>query len=127
MKPKLLENKVFFVIKIPIYHCDIAFSLGQSDEEVRNSMVGFETGQYDFKLDTALGRCTNFGVAGPYLVRTRLYPSTPKYKAILIHEILHSVIFILRNREINLVYDSEEVFTYLMEYITEKAFENLKS
>lgn len=53
-------------------------------------------------------------------------PSNINELAILNHEILHAVMFILDSVNIKLSKDSDEAFTYFYEYVCKKIYKKLK-
>lgn len=119
-----------FIINCQVYPFDVMFSLGQTDEELfevlkRCELVTEMDGSSKWKNKKQLGYAIQF-VGGQSLVRLRRIPETPEEHGALAHEILHATQFILDHVGIKYHIDySDEAFTYLVQYITQKFHETI--
>lgn len=64
---------------------------------------------------------------GIYFIWLKELPITDYNFGVLVHEIAHAAIGILNSKGMRLTHDSEEAYTYLMQYITIQIFEDLGS
>lgn len=110
------------MIDVPIYRADICFSLCQTEEEIKLLLKKFTFKNKDFEIGD-LGRAIRLDDAGPYLIWVKNYPSTITDLTVLLHEIHHITNMILWDRGLELTKDSEEAFTYLLEFITKEALQ----
>jgi hypothetical protein len=60
------------------------------------------------------------------VVRLASFDGSPKAMALLAHELLHAVVYVMGAIGIKLSEDSEEAFTYALQDITAQALEVLK-
>lgn len=120
------KNK-HFSIKPKPYPFRLIFSFGENKKELAKSLK-----KYKLKCKT---ECEVKGVDGYFLpfengvclVRLYFYPKKIYQLAILQHELLHAVIYILRESGIKLSSKSEEAYTYLLEDITKKVLKHIKN
>ena len=115
-----------FVIPTHIYPRGVMFSFGQSNKELIKSMnrykmtpitnIDLQDGDFGYFKD-----CSYNG-----LIRMPSIPFTPKEYSTLQHEICHFVFSILDYIGVQLeIHKSEEAYTYLIGYITEKVYDKI--
>lgn len=106
------------------------FSLGQTDEELfqvlkLSELVTEMDGSSQWKNTKQLGYAIEF-TGGQTLIRLRRIPETPIEHGALAHEILHAAQFILNRVGIKYLLDySDEAYTYLVQFITQKFHETI--
>jgi hypothetical protein len=103
-----MAAKQSFIIKVPLYKTEVRVCL--TKEEWRK-YSGEETG-------TEAGCCTN-----ELAPAVGLFQTTP---SIIAHEMLHACVAILNGRGLNLTPNSEEAYTYLLEYLVEQTHKRLE-
>lgn len=120
-----------FIINCQVYPFDVMFSIAQTDDELfqvlkEYNLVNELDGSCKWKSPKQLGYCIQF-VSGQTLVRLRTTPVTPQDYGALAHEILHAAQFILDTVGVKFHLDySDEAYTYLVQFITEKFHEKVK-
>lgn len=115
-----------FIIPYVIYPFEAMVSLGESDEEVNNSLIKWGIDKKEAIIDSYLAAGQAFMFEqGQTLIRLKVYPTTYKNLATLQHEILHAVSYLMTRIGIKFSDDSEEAYTYMVQYITEKIYEKL--
>jgi hypothetical protein len=120
-KPKKLN----FIIDTGVYPVEIMVSLGETDIEFKRKIDKFV-----FIKDHRIGMrgsgrfvSTN---SGRYYIRLKNYPEYSWEFGCLSHEILHAVFATLNYIGVQYKKDfSEESYTYLMGYITDKIYKKL--
>lgn len=78
----------------------------------------------DIKDKSALGR--TYGLPKGTLVYMPCVPKTEKDYGALAHEILHAVFEVTKKTGVEYSPEGEELYTYLMEYLTQAALETLR-
>src|ERR1043165_4650777 len=110
-----------FTISLIIYDFDVMVSLGESDKELFSRLKKLKIPKSEYtqmKMD-CYGKYMMFSNKTS-LIRLPKVPSTPREYGTLSHEILHCVIQIMRTVDIPLTESSEEAYTYLQGYLTQK-------
>jgi hypothetical protein len=114
-----------FVVKCHPYAHDILFSLNGKWNDTRTKLVQanmtkddiatFKAEFDDYAIDSKRGRCWQLS-NGQQVIRMAV-PMNAKTIALLSHEVLHAVSFILRRVGIEHTSDTEEAYTYLHQYV----------
>lgn len=118
--------KKTFSIPINVYPFNLIFSFNQSDKALNKTLKKYNV---DCKNDCLLQNYEGFYIPfgnGISLIRLRKFPKNVYWLSVLIHEITHAVIDILRQVGVKLSEKSEEAYTYLMEYITHECLKQIK-
>ncbi len=138
--PKKQKNIIlkglFTVDYLELYSTSFVISINQSDEELRECL--FETlrnkdgsdiaenylneRMNDLKRKSPSHQGICVSCEGIYYIRLYEEVNTIYQHGYLAHEIGHAVFFCLRDRGMVFSEDSEEAYTYLIGYITSKAY-----
>lgn len=129
-KKKEFWHKKFFVVNVDVFGVDVGFCVNAKESEIKSWLKKMSGEKYkDFnekQLDdwedskTNLGRIIEF--SGGFIVLLKAdNDQFRKFVSILVHEIVHVVNYLLKNRGISLGEDSHEIYAYLTEYITKEA------
>jgi len=116
----------YFIVPLVVYPFDVLVSIGQSDDELKEVLLKHEIKwEKIIKLD-GTGRYILLK-GNQSIIRTKNIVSTCEDYGILQHEIFHCVTYILDRigMKFNL-HESDEAYSYLIQYLTEKIYENLK-
>lgn len=127
-KKKKEIQPINFIVQLKVYPFDVMVSIGESDEQLGVSLDPYgplpvhEIENCRYPSDNCDGRYVHFSM-GASLIRIRWLPKTANDYGVLAHEILHAVICILDRVGINLsVGISDEAYTYLTGYLTERIY-----
>lgn len=116
-------------------HMIILFSIGESDKSFKEYVVSVLPDDYyiDFKDDEICGfteshrgRTWHHLIGGQTIVRLPKRPVTPVEFGTLSHEIFHAVDYIFRRIGMKLGADSDEAYAYLIGYVTEQFWKEIK-
>lgn len=115
-----------FIVPLIIYPFDIMVSMGQSDEELKQTLS--EVGSsWDDKMSIVGVARFSMNEHNQSVIRLPKIPSTNNELGILQHEIFHCVTYILDRIGIKLVLGkSDEAYSYLIGYLTEQIYEVLE-
>lgn len=130
-KNKYFHDKKSFIVGVDMFYVDIVFCINMNEEEILkhlkkicgedsfNSFNRKELDDWDSDV-TAQGRMIPH--RGGFLVLLKVRNNKfRRFIADLTHEITHVTHYLLRDRRIPLQEDTEEVYTYLTQYILEEA------
>lgn len=119
-----------FIVEIELYSTDLLVVIGDVDGAIKwleNKNVS------DDDIEFVKSSCVPWsqGTTGllsnnAFFIRLLHPPTTPEYKAILVHEVFHAASMLLRNRGMSLVKESEEAYAYLIEFIYRKIVEKVE-
>jgi len=123
------------IIPIGIYPFDLMLSFNQSDKQVKKALKKFNitpensTENTVFNMDsskTKCGRMVMF-IGKQTIIRLNFMPklSNSFEMALLQHEIFHAVGFFMAEINTPLNNDTHEVYAYLVQYLTEKIYNEL--
>lgn len=108
---------IFKIIPIDVYGHDIAISIGQSDddlyEEIKENVSKKEFKQHMAK-QTAIATTHKLST-GSILIR---FKDNINNHGIVAHEAFHAIVFLFKKIGIQFCYESEEAYTYALEYLT---------
>ena len=108
---------VFTIIPMEVYGHDIAISIGQSDddlyEEIKENVSKKEFNKHMAK-QTAIATTHKLST-GAILIRFKDHIDNP---GIVAHEAFHAIVFLFKKIGISFCYESEEAYTYALEYLT---------
>lgn len=130
------KHGISFIIDLVVYPFDILVSIEQSDKDFMrdirknippNCLKEFEKDSSILNLrETTNGRTISLE-SGETIIRLKKWPITPRDSGIVAHEILHAVTFILWRMGIHFeIEKTDEVYAYLIGYITQKFYEKLQ-
>lgn len=122
-----------FIVNHGTYPFDVMVSIGETDEQLFPKLQKKLPKEYYYSIPeyaaikpTGCGRFVMFPT-GASLIRLREVPISPKYKAVLAHEIFHAIEFLFD--KIGLKHDpdtSSEAWAYQIEYLTSSIYEKIK-
>lgn len=128
-------------IDIPIYYSRLHIFLNKEEYDkkkvrrcvsnwfVKDSNYSNLTNEFHSSYEKSILKDNCGGVtifnSGLYFIALKEYDNSPKKHSILIHELLHVVLEVLRSRNIVETNDSTEVYTYFMEWLTEETMEKI--
>lgn len=129
-KKRKWTDKKSFHMEVPLFKIDIVFMCNLTEIEIPVHLKKI-CGEKNFKnfkpkiikgwdSITSEGRMLKFMGGNIVLVKNK-NGNFREFLSILIHEITHVTHYILRDRRIPLNEDTEEIYCYLTEYITEQA------
>lgn len=131
MKSK--KPQVFF-IKNEVYPFDVLISIGETDEQFVKTIArnlppdAIEELENDLDIvklgKTTLARTMMFET-NQIVIRFKNKPITCKDHGVIAHELFHAAEFILRVIKTPLTPDSNEVYAYLIGFLTTKFYEKL--
>jgi hypothetical protein len=108
---------VFKVIPIEVYGHDVVVSIGQTDKDLYEH-IKENISKKDFKKhmakQTAIATTHKLRTGG-ILIRFKDDIDNP---GIIAHEAFHAVVFLFKKIGISFCYESEEAYTYALEYLT---------
>ena len=107
---------VFKIIPIEIYGHDIAVSIGQSDEDLYEELKE-NISEKEFKkyMTNQKAIATTHKLStGAIAIR---FKDNIDNVGIVAHESFHAVVFLFKKIGIEFCYESEEAYTYLLEYL----------
>lgn len=108
---------VFKVIPLEVYGHDIAVSIGQTDKDLYEQ-IKEDISKKDFKkhiVDQKAIATTHKMRSGAILIRFKDDIDNP---GIVAHEAFHAIVFLFKKIGIQFCYESEEAYTYALEYLT---------
>ena len=108
---------IFKVIPIEVYGHDVVVSIGQTDKDLYEQ-IKENISKKDFKKhmakQTAIAT-THKLRTGSILIRFKDDVDNP---GIVAHEAFHAIVFLFKKIGIQFCYESEEAYTYALEYLT---------
>ena len=108
---------IFKIIPLDIYGHDIAVSIGQTDNDLYEQ-IKENISEKDFKKhmtnQTAIATTHKFK-NGSIFIRFKDDIDNP---GIVAHEAFHAIVFLFKKIGISFCYESEEAYTYALEYLT---------
>lgn len=126
------------MIKIPIYHQDILVSVNQSDNDLAMGMIDIGIVEVNSEslalfLEPLLNKTNYTAARTAYYenngaIAIRIYDlnlTTPLGIATIIHEISHATSFIFDRIGMEHNRHTDEAYSYLIAYITQKFYENI--
>jgi len=128
MKQHKLLPSQFFSFYMELYPFILRFSVNQTLEEICNEDHIDDTDDFTVSLISA---CTTPGRIIPfedsvYLCVLKRFDTSPSSHGVFAHEALHLMNFIVEKIGAKLCTDNDEFCCYMLGYITEKFYENLK-
>ena len=131
MSKKTQYPTVNFIFPMYVYPFDLMVSIGQNDEEITGSLKKAGVTK-DVEMchygDNGAARYTIWpGGRNLCLIRLKFLPRSSHDYGMLSHEILHVVISAIRliGGKISDCGSSDEMYTYLMSYITEQILKRI--
>lgn len=116
---------VFKVIPLEVYGHDVIVSIGQTDDDLYEH-IKENISKKDFKKhmtkQTAIAT-THKMRSGCILIRFKDDIDNP---GIVAHEAFHAIVFLFKKIGIQFCYESEEAYTYTLEYLTNQIL-NIKT
>lgn len=108
---------IFKVIPLEVYGHDIIVSIGQKDkdlyEEIKENVA--EKDFLKYMTNQKSIATTHKTRSGCILIRFRDNIDNP---GIVAHEAFHAIVFLFKKIGIQFCYESEEAYTYALEYLT---------
>jgi len=108
---------VFKVIPLDVYGHDIVVSIGQSDDDLYEQIQeNISRKQFDKHMANQKAIATTHKLkTGAILIRFKDDIDNP---GIVAHEAFHAIVFLFKKIGISFCYESEEAYTYALEYLT---------
>ena len=108
----------FTVINIELYPFDVIVSIGQTNDELYEDISGNLTKKQFLKIfkNQSSPALTAYKKGQPLIIRF-LKEETFNNVGIIAHEAFHAVSYILSNIGIPFSLDTEEAYTYLLQYL----------
>jgi len=127
-KKKKWSDKQDFYISVDMFKVDIVFICNCNEKEVKerfkkasgDNFKHFKKGMTE-GWDNIYNTGRMFSFRGGFVVLLKNEGNFRRFVANLVHEVTHVTHYLLRDRRIPLNDDTEEIYTYLVEYITEQA------
>lgn len=125
-----LQN-TFFLIPIEIYGFDIMVSIDEPDDKLRNRLIKYGSTYEDCEelmnlSETVRGRCVMLP-SNQTVIRLKVLLSKYEMMGVIAHEVFHATTFLLH--KIGIKFDlnvSDEVYAYLLGYITTEIYKKIK-
>jgi hypothetical protein len=107
---------VFKIIPIDVYGHDILISIGQKDDDLYEELKeNISKKDFDKYMSKQKSIATTHKLrTGTILIRFKDDIDNP---GIVAHEAFHAVVFLFKKIGIQFSYESEEAYTYLLEYL----------
>ncbi len=129
-KSKKWWDKKSFHVELPLFKVDVLFMCNLTEKEIPVHLKKF-CGKKNFKSfkpkmikgwdkRTAQGRMIKF-MGGHIILIKSTSGNFKEFVSIMVHEITHASHYLLRDRRVPLNEDTEEIYCYLTEYMTEQA------
>lgn len=108
---------VFKVIPIEVYGHDVVISVGQSDDDLYEEIKeNISKKKFDKRFANQTSIATTFKLeTGCIIIRFKDDIDNP---GIVAHEAFHAIVFLFKKIGIEFCYESEEAYTYALEYLT---------
>jgi hypothetical protein len=108
---------VFKVIPIEVYGHDVVVSIGQTDKDLYEHIKKSVTKkQFKKHMSKQKAIATTHKLAtGGIVIRFKDNIDNP---GIVAHEAFHAIVFLFKKLGIQFCYESEEAYTYALEYLT---------
>lgn len=129
---------MFFLIEVPVFNFDLAISVGQNIEQLKDSLrkVWDEEVLPDDEIPTEIpsfaGGITLRKAVGPYAIPYAIaFPVHPAKQpdgeghSAIPHEVFHVVASVLSSRGIPLTDETEEVYAYLTGFLNKQIYNRL--
>lgn len=115
-----------FIIKYQIYPFDLMVSIGQTTDELINSLrkKGVEYNDDCKIMPNGLARTIMFEGGQTLIILPNIPQSCLEY-GVLAHEIFHAVDFLMNRIGISLCPASNEAYAYLIGYITKEIYKKM--
>jgi hypothetical protein len=118
-----------FIIPLVIYPFDIMVSIDETDKELASKLIKFGIKKEAFiamnMSPTAIARCVMFD-GNQTVMRFRLIEDKNKFISKIAHETLHAISGIFDVIGIKFTDESEEAYTYLLDYIILQILNRIK-
>ena len=120
-----MSKKMNFIVPLMVYPFDVMASIGQSDGELKKDLAKYNIEWNDnFKI-VGKGRFIMTD-KNQSLIRLLNYPDTNEMYGFLQHEIFHCVTHIMNRIGMKFkLHTSDEAYSYLVGYLTEKIYDKL--
>lgn len=120
------EKKLNFIVPLVIYPFDVMVSVGQSDDELKESLSKFNC-EWDESMSYIGNGRFIINENNQSIIRLANYPETYFELGVLAHEIFHCVTHVLNRIGMKFIlYKSDEAYSYLIGYLTEEIYNKLK-
>ncbi len=119
------QKSLNFIIPLVVYPFDLMVSLGQTNEQLKNSLSKKDVDWEDnMKI---IGRGLFYmNAKNQSILRLDVIPKTPEEYGFLQHEVFHAVTHILNRTGMKMVLmKSDEAYSYLIQYLTSEIYKKL--
>lgn len=121
----------FFTIDLKVFPFDIIFSVAQTKEEFLECVKDYddkhEWVEHLFGNQSCRkGRTSHDSNTGVTMISIVDYPDTPFSYGVVSHEIFHAVDMILKHIGVEFVGGTDEVYAYLIQYVTQEFYKQIK-
>lgn len=120
-----------FIVRVEIYKTEVLVNVGDFTglkKKLKKYLSKQEITQFTEDLNEhSSGRSMPIKSKRCFCIWVKEYPDTVDAIAVMSHEILHIVFMIMAEVGIEYSQESEEAYTYLMQFLTEAIYEKLIS
>lgn len=127
-KQKEWNDKKHFLVHVDVYNVDIVFCSGMNESEIKTTLKKVAGKNYDQFNETFLdhwdkgkqnvGRMCHFMGGFVIMMKPKECKGFRMFVSVLVHELSHVTHYLLRDRGMELSQETEEAYTYLVEYLT---------
>lgn len=125
---KQFWKKRFFIINVDVFGVDILVGINVTRKEVEKYIKKKAPKKYKIMGDSILENWDDdlhqgqmIPIGGSYVILLKAHKDYfRKFIGVLTHEVTHATHYLLRERRIPLTEDSEEIYTYLNEYLVKE-------
>ncbi len=124
---KDFSDKKIFVVHVGVYRTDIVFCINSSRAEIiewfkKNAKASLKKTELDGFHETETNEGRMIQISGGFLVLLKVKKDYfREFVGNLVHEATHVSHYLLRDRRIPLIEDTEEAYTYLVQHIVVQA------
>lgn len=134
-KQKDWDDKRHFVVHVDVYNVDIIFFIDKNENEIKKTLKKLSGIRYknfnENHLDNwdkdikNLGRMCSFMGGFVVMMKPKECKGFRMFTSTLVHELSHVTHYLLRDRGMELSNETEEAYTYLIEFLTREVLMKL--
>lgn len=128
------KKSINFILPLVVYPFDIMISIGESDESLKKNIDKFAWSDESrsqmhevLQLRNTVSGRTLMTSCNRTILRMSNYPVTNEDYGQIAHEVFHSATFVLDRIGLKLIVgESDEAYSYLIQYITTEIYKRIK-
>ena len=118
-----------FIVDLKLFPFEVLFSLGETNDKVFKALKKYNIPldeEHTEKINDSFGK--NWAMifpTGQTIIRLAKVPVEPFDLGVLAHEIFHATCYILDRMGVGFSEESNEVFAYIIQYLTQEALSEI--